>query len=227
MNELHAAWWIAGKDLRVGLRNRQQFLNTLFFGFLTAVIFGFVFEPGNRPALQAAAPGIVWTAFFFAGMLHMSHAFAQELPEDCMRGLLSAPVERGAIFTGKCLSGMVFLCAMELLVLPLLVVFFDLDFHGRFPAFLVVLLLTDVGFTAVGTLFSAITAGMRSRDVMLPLLLFPVMIPVVVAAVQATAELLRDRPVVHLDSWLKLLGGFDLLFCALCWYIFRFVVEEV
>lgn len=225
MTILRLSWLIASKDLKTELRSRQNFLTTLFFAFMVMVIFNFVFDPGSM-AIREVSPAILWVAFLFAGMLSLSQAFTREQEEECLLGLLLAPMERGVIFLGKFLANLVFLLAMEALILPVFIVFFNVSFHGRFGLFVLVMLLVDIGFVAVGTLFSAMTVSLKTREVMLPILLFPVIVPVVIAGVKATAVILQSGETGGLANWLKILTGFDLIFVVVCYYVFRYVMEE-
>lgn len=225
MNSWQIAVWIARKDLKIELRSRQNFLTILFFAFMVMVIFNFVFDPGSR-ARAEVSPAILWVAFLFAGMLSLGQAFTMEREEECLLGLLLAPLERGAIFLGKFLANLAFILAMEVAILPVFIVFFNVGFAGHFPLFLAVMLLVDVGFVAVGTLFAAMTVSLKTREVMLPILLFPVIVPVVIAGVGATSGIFTGVPFTGIAHWVKLLAGFDLIFVVVCYYVFRYVVEE-
>lgn len=225
MNTLRLALWIARKDLRLELRSRQNFLTVLFFAFIVIVIFNFAFDTGSR-AIVEVSPAILWVAFLFAGMLSLGNAFAMEREEACMLGLLLAPIPRGVVYLGKFLANLIFLVAMETLIFPIFVIFFNIGIKGGFLWFLLVVLLVDVGFVAVGTLFSAMTMSLRTREVLLPILLFPVVVPVVIAGVKATAGVFQGTGLAAIAGWLKLLAGFDLIFVLLCYSVFQYVVEE-
>ena len=222
---LELAFRLAWKDLRMEFRSRQNFLTVLFFAFIVIVIFNFAFEPGS-PAIRESAPAILWVAFLFAGILNLSSAFIVEKEEGCLLGLLLAPMERGVIFIGKFLSNMMFQLLMELLIFPVFLVFFNIELRGGWLWFLLVVILVNTGFVAVGTLFSAMTIGLKTREVLLPILLFPVIVPVIIAGVRATGLVFQGSPGSDLGSWLKLLGGFDLVFVVVSAAVFRFVVEE-
>jgi heme exporter protein B len=222
---LRLALWIARKDLRLELRSRQNFLTVLFFAFIVIVIFNFAFDPGST-AVAEVSPAILWVAFLFAGMLSLGNAFALEREEACMLGLLLAPVPRGVIFLGKFLANLLFLLAMEAIIFPIFVVFFNIRLTGDFLWLLLVVMLVDTGFVAVGTLFSAMTMSLKTREVLLPILLFPVVVPVVIAGVRATAAVFQGQGPAAMASWLKLLVGFDLVFMLVCYSVFQYVVEE-
>jgi len=217
--------FIAAKDLKTEFRTRQNFLTTLFFAFLVILIFNFAFDPGSAAAREST-PAILWVAFLFAGMLSLGQAFTREKEDDCLLGLLMTPVERGVIYIGKFLANLLFILVMEVCILPVFIIFFNITFHGMFALFLGIVLLVDIGFVAVGTLFAAMVVSMRTREVMLPVLLFPVAVPVVIAGVKATTGVFQGQDVSAYANWLKLLGGFDLIFLAVCYYVFKYVVEE-
>lgn len=225
MREFKLALGITRKDLTVELRSRQNFMNILFFAFLVMVIFNFVFDPGSR-AMREVSPAILWIAFLFSGVLSLEHSFSREREEECILGLLLAPIPRGVLFLGKFLANLLFLMATEVLILPIFAVFFNVSLPGGFGRLVLVILLVDIGYVAVGTLFSAMTAGLKSRAVMLPILLFPVVVPVFIAGVKATTVIFLGDGLETLPNWLKILGGFDLIFTFLCYYLFKHVVEE-
>ena len=225
MKTLRLALWIARKDLRLELRSRQNFLTVLFFAFIVIIVFNFAFDPGS-PAIAEVSPAILWVAFLFAGMLSLGNAFAMEREDACMLGLLLAPVERGVIFLGKLLANLLFLLAMEVVIFPIFVIFFNVNLRGGFFWFLLIVLLVDLGFVAVGTLFSAMTMSLKTREVLLPILLFPVVVPVVIAGVKATAGVFGGGGLPAIAGWLKVLVGFDLIFVLLCYSVFQYVVEE-
>lgn len=224
MNTFRLAGLIAWKDLRTEFRSRHHFLTTAFFAFLVLVIFNFVFEPGS-PALNAARPGILWVAILFAGMIALGQSFQREREEECLLGLLLAPIPRGAVYLGKLLANLVFLTGMELLLLPAFVVLFN-AVPTRPLLLAATLLLANLGFAAVGTLFAAMTQGLRGRDVLLPILLLPIIVPLAIAGVRATALALAPGIPGDATPWLNLLAAFDLLFTVVCYHAFRHVMEE-
>lgn len=224
MGNLKLAAWIAWKDLTIELRTRQTFINILFFAFLVMLIFNFVFDPGSR-TVGEVSPAIMWIAFLFSGMLSLGNAFNREREEECLQGLLLAPLERGVLFLGKFMANFFFLLAMELLIFPIFVLFFNIRLTGGAFPFILVVLLADAGYVAVGTLFSAMTAGLKTREVMLPVLLFPVVIPLFIAAVKATSAIFQGGT-GGLANWFKILAGFDLIFLVVCYQVFKYVVEE-
>ena len=216
---------IAYKDLLYEYRSRETISTMLIFAFLVVVIFNFTFDPGSKYALEAA-PGIIWVAFTFSGVLGLNRSFIYEVEKGCIHGLLLTPVDRGAIYLGKMIGNVIFMTVVELLTLPLFAVLFNLNFFGVLPELLLVVGLATLGFAAVGTLFSAIAVNTKTREIMLPILLFPVVIPVILAAVNATGSILDMQGWEKISDWVKILAAFDVMFVALCYVLFEYVVEE-
>jgi len=209
------------KDIRSELRTKDILTSLLLFSLLVMVVFSFAFEPGH-PATRQAGPGLLWVAFLFAGVLGLNRSFVLEKDRGSLEGLLLCPVDRTAIYWGKLASSFLFMLAMEVVVFPVFVVFFNLPL--LVPPLLLIAPLGTLGFVAVGTLFSAIAVHTRAREFMLPLLLFPVLVPVVIAAVEATRSALEGAGLS--GGWLPLLLAFDVLFLAVSSLGFEFVVEE-
>jgi heme exporter protein B len=176
--------------------------------------------------MKASAPGILWVAFAFASNLGLSRSFAREQENSMMQGLLLCPVDRSVVFTAKWLGNLIFISLVEMVTLPIMIVLFDLDIGSQLPLLLFILLLGTIGFATVGTLFSAIAANTRSREVMLPIMLFPVTIPVTLAAIKSTAYLLSGREFSDIWSWVRLLLIFDILYFVACFLLYEYVVEE-
>jgi heme exporter protein B len=213
------------KDLLLELRNKDSILSMLVFSLTVVVIFNFVFDPGSAE-LRASAPGILWAAFAFASNLGLNRSFAREQENGFMQGLLLCPVDRSLIFTAKVIGNLVFISLVELITLPIMMVLFDLPLFPRLGWLLLILFLGTLGFATVGTLFSAMAANTRSREVMLPILLFPVMVPVILSAIKSTAWLLGDRSMVDIWSWMRLLIVFDVIYFVACYLLYEYVVEE-
>lgn len=218
---LDQVWAIVAKDVRSELRTKDIFTSLLLFALLVLVVFSFAFEPGTQ-ATRQATPGLLWVAFIFAGVLGLNRAFTIEKDRGSLEGLLLCPVDRTTIYWGKLASSLLLMLAMEVLVFPLFAIFFNLPLW--LPALFIIAPLGTIGFVAVGTLFSAIAVHTRAREFMLPLLLFPVLVPVVIAAVESTRTAL-DSGVLS-GSWLPLLLAFDVLFLAVSSLGFEFVLEE-
>ena len=169
------------------------------------------------------APGVLWVTFAFAGTLELNRALSTEVEEARLDGLLQAPMERSTIYLGKMLGNLLFISATEAVMLPIFAAVFDLNLIQ--PAFLLTTFLGTVGFAAVGTLLSAMAANTRAREVMLPVLLFPIVLPVVISAVKLTAGILDGLPWDSLASWLRLLIGFDVIFLTVSYMTFDYIVQ--
>jgi heme exporter protein B len=213
------------RDLSAEWRQKDVLTTVIMFGLLTVVTFVFAFDPA-RHAREDVVPGCLWTAYLFAGMLGLGRSAARDAQDGGTIGLLLSPADRGAIYLGKFLSHTVFMVAGEAVVLLFSIVWFDLDQRHLTPWFFLVLFLGTLGFVAVGTVFSVISQKSRLREVMLPVLLLPVLAPMVMAAVEATALILTPGGNEGLGSWLKLLVGFDLIFAVAGFLLYGFVLEE-
>jgi heme exporter protein B len=214
---------IIWKDIRAELRTKDIFSSMFVFALLTVIIFNFAFEL-RVPSMKMVVPGILWVAITFAGTLGLNRAFVIEQDKGSMAGLLLAPVDRSAIYFGKMLGNLIFMLAVEVILLPLVMIFFNLSlFTG--PHLLVIFLGT-YGFAAVGTVFSAIAVNTRAREVMLPILLFPVLLPVLIAGVKMTGALLDGEAFNTLGNWLRLIALYDAAFTVVAYLTFGFVVEE-
>ncbi|HOT96562.1 MAG TPA: heme exporter protein CcmB [bacterium] len=225
MQALAQLYTILRKDLLQELRGKEIITAMLVFSLTVVVIFNFVFDPGSTE-MRAAAPGILWVAFVFASNLGLARAFAREQENAMMQGLLLCPVDRSTLFAAKVIGNVIFITVVELITLPVMVVLFDLAIGSVWPLLIAILLLGTFGFATVGTLFSAISANTRSREVMLPIMLFPVSVPVILAAIKSTAALLDGRGVVEIWPWLRLLIVFDVLYFFVCFLLYEYVVEE-
>jgi heme exporter protein B len=215
---------IAWKDVLTEWRSREMFSAMAVFALLIVLIFNFAFELRVDSARQVA-PGVLWVAITFAGMLGLSRSFILEKDKGSLEGLLLAPVDRSAIYFGKMLSNVLFMLAAEVVVLPVFAILFNLS-PGTLPGLAGVMALGTIGFAGSGTLFSAMAVHTRAREIMLPVLLFPVFIPAMLAAVRSTAGLLDGRPLAEFAHWLNLLAVFDVVLIAVAFMTFDYVVEE-
>jgi heme exporter protein B len=214
---------IVHKDLIAELRTKEIFSSMFVFALLVIVIFNFAFELRVANVKQIA-PGVLWVAFTFAGMLGLNRSFILEKDRGCLEGLLLAPVDRSAIYFGKMLGNLIFMSLVEAIVLPIFWALFNPPLFS--PALILVIVLGTVGFAGVGTLFSAIAVHTRAREVMLPVLLFPIVVPLMIAAVKITGGLLDGQPLSEMRNWLNLLAGFDVIFLTVSYMTFDYVVEE-
>jgi len=217
---------IMRKDLRVETRSLELFLTTLFFAVSSVLVFAFGFVRDGRPVENAAA-GILWIAIAFAGTLALGRTFERERYHDVLRALLLAPVDRPAIYVGKLLGILALLAAVEAVVAPLIALLFQAPLFRHPVLLFLLLLLGTVGFTAVGTLFGAMLVRARSRDVLLPVLLYPITIPVIIAGVRGTAVLLQpEMDLAMVRAWIGMLAFFDVVFITLSLWTFEPVMTE-
>ncbi len=225
MRYLNKIWAIVWKDIVAELRTKEMFSAMFVFAVLVVVIFHFAFDLRvTGEAVRAVAPGALWVAFAFSGILGLNRAFVAERDRGCLEGLLLAPVDHTAIYFGKMLSTVLFMLVVEIVTLPVFTVFFGVNLFDL--RLVLVVILGTFGFAGVGTLLSAMTAQTRAREVLLPILLLPVAAPVLIAAVKATAGILDGLPTAEIATWLRLLVAYDLIFPAAAFMTFDYVVKE-
>ncbi len=226
MTFLRVAWLVVRKDLTVEVRSREILYTTAFFALACVLVFSFALVKEGR-ALEDAAAGILWIAIAFSGTLALGRVFERERHAETLRALLLAPASRPALYVGKLLGIVLLLASVEIVLVPLTALLFDAPFGAR-PLLLVALLAAGtVGFAAVGTLFAAMLVRTRSRDVMLPILLYPITIPVIIAGVRGTAALLETPPDDSLAAmWIALLAFFDIVFVTLSLWTFEPLMTE-
>ncbi len=221
---------ILRKDLRRELRTKETVSSMFVFAVLVVVVFNFTLALDEVRALELG-PGILWTAFVFAATLGLNRSFASERENESLSGMIMAPVDRSAIYFGKLGSNLLFMLVMEAFVLPVFVVFFNLNVWEILPGtdlawFALVLVLGTTGFTALGTILSAIASSTTMRDVLLPLLLLSFSVPVVVASAEATRLLFDVDPATGPGSWLNLLAVCTVSYVTVSWMIFEYVLED-
>jgi heme exporter protein B len=205
------------------VRSKELLSAMLVFALIVVVVFNFAVELRLELARQTSI-GFLWITILFAGMLGLGRSLAREKDRGCLDGLLLCPVNRGMIFLGKMVGNLIFILAVEVVVIPLFVFLFEVAFFLPFQ--LLVVLLGTVGFAGVGTLLSAMAVHTRARDVMLPIILLPVTIPLVLAAVRASRVVLDGRAMSELLPWLGMLVAFDLVMMTVAYLTFDYVVEE-
>lgn len=223
MTFLHKVLAIVRKDIAVELRTKEMLSSMFVFALLVIVIFNFAFELRIED-VRKVAPGVLWVTFTFAGMLGLNRSFVLEKDKGSLEGLLLCPVDRSAIYFGKMLGNVVFMTVVEAIILPIFSVLFNLSVFQ--PLLLLVVVLGTLGFAGVGTLFSAMAVHTRAREVMLPVLLFPVVVPAMIAAVKATGGVLDGQLFSEIAHWFRLLVAFDVIFLAISFMTFDYVVEE-
>jgi heme exporter protein CcmB len=215
------------KDLAIEARSREIVYTTLFFAVACVLIFSFAFVKEEGVPVDNAAAGILWIAVAFSGTLALGRTFERERYSETLRALLLAPAGRPAIYMGKLLGMLLMMAATEVVLTPMVAFFFRAPLFAR-PLLLVGLLaLGTIGFAAVGTLFAAMLVRTRTRDVLLPILLYPVTIPVIIAGVRGTAALLQSPPEEPVATlWIGLLTAFDVVFITLALWTFEPLMTE-
>lgn len=214
---------IVAKDLAAELRTKENLSAMLVFSLLVLMIFNFAFELKGVD-IRALGPGVLWVAFTFSGILGLGRSFASERDKGSLDGILLAPVDRGAILVGKAAANLIFILVMEAITLPVFIVLFNAALPW-FPLVIYILLGT-LGFAVVGTLLSAVAASTRMREVMLPVLLFPVMIPLFISVVNITSATFSGQAFSDYSTYFNLLIAFDVIFSVVAFLVFEYVVEE-
>lgn len=221
---LAAAIAIARKDLRTELRTKESLNASASFALVILVLFSFAFDLG-REEFYAIAGGLLWLVYSFAGALIVNRSFARELPNDCLDVLISSPAPGWAVFLGKSWAAFFLLMIVELISLPVFGLFYNIRWTDSMWSLLLVIALATWGITVVGVAFSAVTVNVRLRELMLPVLLYPVLIPLLIGAMGATTGLLQGQSLTGDNiSSLKLLVGFDLIYTSLALYLIEFVL---
>jgi heme exporter protein B len=218
-------WAVFRKDLLIELRTKDSLNAMLFFGVVVLVVFNFAFE-GVRDSIRAAVPGVLWVAFAFSGTLGLNRIFAAEKESGAIQGLLMIPVDRGVIYLGKMAAATVFMLVSEAAIFVLALVFFNLTVWREIPWLVLVCLVGTIGFTAVGTLLSAVAVNTRMREVLLPLILFPVVVPILINAVEATSIILNTADYRVLKQPLTIMTVFAIVFATVSYLFFEYVLEE-
>jgi heme exporter protein B len=222
---LRGTWVLLLKDLLLEWRTRARLNALLFFAFATLLLFSFAVGPETR-LLQRNAAGYLWLAVLFSSVLALGESFRVEAENASLDGLRLAPVDPRAIFLGKALGNTLLLVGIGFVLLPVMVALYDVQLAMGVGPFLGVLTLGCLAISAPGTLYAAIAANARARDVLLPLLLFPLVVPALLAAVKATTLVISGDPMGQLGSWLGLLAGFDVIYWGLGFVLFPKVVED-
>lgn len=213
---------IARKDIRSEFRTKQMLNSMLIFALLVIVIFSFAFGPYPE-YIDQLAPGILWVAFTFAGMLGLTRSFASEKEQGCLDGLKLCPVDWSAIYMGKVISNTVLMFIMEMITVPVFIVLFDYSIPDPLGLIFIIVLGT-LGFVFVGTLLSALTVNVRAREILLPVILFPVIVPVIISAVLATGKILSGTNDILAE--VRILGAYGAIFFIVALLIFEYVIED-
>lgn len=225
MNFLGKLGAIVWKDLTTEFRSKEMILSMSLFAFLVLIIFGFAFETGFRK-VEGLIPGILWVAFVFAGLMGLSRSFGSERDGGTLPGLRLCPVSPWGIYLAKMIGTFIFMAIMEFFSLILLMVLYNQNLLPfLFPLGLIIFLGT-LGFSTIGTIFSAMSSTTKAKDVMLSILVFPISVPLIIASVKATGTILNGESLQAIASWLKILVAFDLVFLLLAYLTFEFIMEE-
>ena len=216
---------IVKKDIITELRTKELIASMFIFALLIIVIFNFAFG-FSAELIPIAAPAILWVAFTFAGVLGLSRSFAIEQEGNTITGVLLTPVDRSLIYLGKMLSNLIFVFLVEVIIIPMFVLFFNLNLVNSILPLLLVILLGTIGFVSVGTLFSAMALNTKLRDILLPILLFPVIIPVILSSVKLCTFILQGKSITEAGSALHILISFDIIFLVACAVVFEYVFDE-
>lgn len=212
------------KDLLTERRSKESLNALFFFSLLLLFLFQFALGP-DRERLQSALPGLLWLGFVLAGLLGLGRSFIAERDNDCWEGLLLTPGDKSAIYLGKLLANFILMTVVEVVLVFLFGVFYNVDLWSALGPLAVVLFLGTVGLSAVGTLFAAMTAQVRARELLFPVLLLPVQVPLLLATVSATQIVLGGQPLADAASWLKLLVGADIVYLVIGLLTFEFILD--
>ncbi|HXX43273.1 MAG TPA: heme exporter protein CcmB [Candidatus Acidoferrales bacterium] len=224
MSTARAAAILLAKELRLEFRTRELLNATIVFALVVVVLFSFSFDPTSVES-RRLGPGLLWIAFLFAGSLMLHPSFGREQANQTLDALRMAPISPFALLLGKMLANFLFLSAAEVILVPVFAVLYNVSIAGVAGRLTIVLALGTAGLCITGTVFSAIAAHARMRELLLPLLLLPILAPLLIAAVEATASLLAERPALD-RTWLAFLGGFDIVFLTASWLLSDFLLEE-
>ena len=225
MDLLNQTLLLLWKDLLLELRRRDSLLTMFFFGTLLLFVFHFSFDLAPDKVAEMA-PALLWLAFLFTGTLGLTQLFQVERENHCLEALLLSPLDRGALFLAKTFFNLLLMLAVELVVMPLFWILFNLQGWNLLPQLFLVTLLGTVGFCVLGTMMSAVTLRARARELLLPLVLFPLMIPVILATIRCMENIMRAGDLGDTWSWLRLLLGFDVIFVTVGILIFDRVIED-
>jgi heme exporter protein B len=215
---------VAWKDLLVERRSKETLNALLFFSLALLFVFQFALGP-DRERLAAVLPGLLWLGFILSGVLGLGRAFLVERENDCWEGLLLTPGDKSAIYLGKLAGSLVLMLVVETLVLALFVLFFNVDLGPALPGLALVIVLGTIGVAAVGTLFAAMTAQVRARELLFPVLLLPVLVPVLLGTVRVTEALLLREPLGEVAHWFKLLAAADVIYLVVGLLTFDVILE--
>ena len=214
---------IMRKDVIAEFRSREIIISVLVFVLLVIVIFNFAFG-SSQATMKVTGPGMLWVTFAFAGVLSLNRSFILEREQNCIEGIMVAPISRETIYAGKMLASLIFMLVVEVIALPIFALLFNIDVL-TFPIILITFV-TTIGFVACGTLFSALAVKTKARELVLPILFLPVVVPLIISAVEATGLALTGKSWSDMAVWLQIIGAFDVVFLVVSFWVFNFVIEE-
>jgi heme exporter protein B len=224
MTTARAARILLGKELRLEFRSRELLSATIIFALVIVVLFSFAFDPTAAES-RRYGPGLLWIAFLFAGSLMLNPSFSREQTNDTIDALRMAPISPFAILLGKMLANFIFMSLAELVLVPVFAVLYNISLAGIVWRLTLILILGTTGLTVTGTVFSAISAHARMRELLLPLLLLPILTPLLIASVESTASLFQEQPALD-TTWVAFLAGFDIVFLTASWLLCDYLLEE-
>jgi len=214
MDLLRQIWVVTVKDLRAELRTKEAINASFAFAMVILLMFSFAFDPSDDTTREISG-GLLWIVFAFAGTLILNRSFARELPNDCLDALIAAPISSSALFLGKAFANFVLVLAVEFMALPVFGIFYNVHWTLQLPELVMVMLLGTWALTVIGTIFSALTVNIRLREVMLPMLTYPILVPALMGAMLLTSKLVNGIPIAaDTLEWLKILVGFDIVYTA-------------
>ena len=218
------AWAVVWKDVVVERRSKETLNALVFFSLLLLFVFQFALG-ADRERLTHALPGLLWLGFILSGLLGLGRTFLVERENDCWEGLVLVPGDKSAVYVGKLAGNLLLMFTVEALVLALFTVFFNIEIGAALPGLILVIALGTIGLAAVGTLFAAMTASVRARELLFPVLLLPVQVPVLLATVKSTEAVLLGEPLASVAHWLKLLAAADVIYVVTGLLTFEFVLD--
>ena len=208
---MRAVLELVKKDLLHEYETKEVTSSMLLFSLVVVVMFGFTFEPGSE-VVKESMPGLMWIVYIFSGMIGLNKVFDLETKNDAMSGLLLAPLDSSYIYFGKSLSGTFVMLITEMVTVPFFVLFYDIPIFGVLPQMFLLFLVVTLGFCGAGTIFAAMLSRNRTREFLLPILLFPLIVPILIAAVKITNGLLMNYELSEYVEWIKVIVVFDVIF---------------
>ncbi|PIQ46573.1 MAG: cytochrome C biogenesis protein [Deltaproteobacteria bacterium CG12_big_fil_rev_8_21_14_0_65_43_10] len=225
MTFIQKVWAIVWKDIASELRTKEMLLSMCLFSFLVLIVFNFTFDTGLKN-LRENISGILWVAFIFSGLMGLGRSFGVERDKGTLHGLLLCPISPWGIYLGKMIGVFIFMVVMEIFTLSVFTVLYNINIIPFLLPLGLIIFLGTLGFATIGTVFSAMSATTKARDVMLSILVFPISVPMIIALVKATYIILWGGAIQEIYPWLKILIAFDLVFLLLAYLTFGFIIEE-